>query len=168
MDNTLYSIQNGVLSINEGTNQIPDGKGFPGNMSINKVILPEGLESIGYDAFRYCKNLESIEFPSSLKYINHNAFNGCEKLSRVVFPAGLEKIGAFAFQDCKQLEEIIITDSVTEIMGGAFQGCCKLAKVSIGCGVKRIQRSTFKDCKSLSRDEIKGSDDLFIDFSAFL
>ena len=58
MDNTLYSIQNGVLSINEGTNQIPDGKGFPGNMSINKVILPEGLESIGYDASGIARTLK--------------------------------------------------------------------------------------------------------------
>lgn len=58
--------------------------------SLRKVILPEGCVSIGYNAFKYCENLESVEIPSTLRYIDNRssstdrAFEGCEKLLETV------------------------------------------------------------------------------------
>lgn len=41
-----------------------------------KVVIAEGVEKIGYYAFRGCSNLSSINIPLSLKVIEKNAFDG--------------------------------------------------------------------------------------------
>ena len=45
--------------------------------SLQKVVLPEGLELIESDAFRKCTGLYSINYPSTLKEIKDGAFVDC-------------------------------------------------------------------------------------------
>ena len=40
-----------------------------------QLLLPNPLESIGYEAFRYCEKMKLISLPSSLSSIGMNAFN---------------------------------------------------------------------------------------------
>lgn len=47
---------------------------------IKTVILDEGIETIGQQAFLQCSNLEYVQFPSTLKTIEIEAFADCEKL----------------------------------------------------------------------------------------
>ena len=54
------------------------------NKNILSVIIPEGIRSIGYSAFKYCYRLESVELPSSLVLIDDYAFGNCNDLSSVV------------------------------------------------------------------------------------
>ncbi|RBI35235.1 leucine-rich repeat domain-containing protein, partial [Metamycoplasma hominis] len=78
-----------------------------------EVILNEGLEKIGAEAF-YHKNIESITIPGSVKEIGERAFLGCRNLEEVILNEGLEKIGVRAFLNTK-IESITIPDSVKEI-----------------------------------------------------
>ena len=41
-----------------------------------KVVIADGVEKIGYYAFKGCSNLSSINIPLSLKVIENNAFDG--------------------------------------------------------------------------------------------
>jgi hypothetical protein len=45
--------------------------------SIKKVVIPDGVTSIGNDAFNNCYNMEYLEIPASVTYIGYNAFNEC-------------------------------------------------------------------------------------------
>lgn len=48
--------------------------------NMERIILPEGVESIGSLAFAYCPHLHSINLPASITTIAENAFEGCENL----------------------------------------------------------------------------------------
>ena len=55
---------------------------------IESLKIPEGCSAIEYNAFKYCTELQSIEFPSTLRFIDNDyststpskAFEGCDKL----------------------------------------------------------------------------------------
>lgn len=53
---------------------------FAKNDRLTRVRLGNKLEVIGAGAFRYCKSLETIMLPKSLKSIRKLAFDGCSKL----------------------------------------------------------------------------------------
>lgn len=48
------------------------------------VEFPEGLQSIGQEAFCNCRMLEGLVFPESLESIRNNAFEGCYGISSIV------------------------------------------------------------------------------------
>ncbi|RBI46854.1 leucine-rich repeat domain-containing protein, partial [Metamycoplasma hominis] len=74
------------------------GKGaFSDCKNLKEVILNEGLEKIGDEAFSSTK-IESITIPGSVKEIGGRAFSGCTNLEEVSLNEGLEKIGAEAFR----------------------------------------------------------------------
>ena len=57
---------------------------FENNTSIQSVVIPEGIETIGPKAFQNCSNLTTIEFPSTLTSIGEKAFNGCVKVGTII------------------------------------------------------------------------------------
>lgn len=58
---------------------------FKGCYALSKIILPNGLKSIGNYAFYQNFNLENITLPDSLEYIGYDAFYGCKKLNAVLY-----------------------------------------------------------------------------------
>eukprot|EP00980_Cylindrotheca_fusiformis_P017309 scaffold5367_cov67-Cylindrotheca_fusiformis.AAC.2 len=58
-----------------------------------RLVLNEGLETIGMSAFTYCESLTEVEIPSTVKDISYHAFNACTSLARLVLNEGLETIG---------------------------------------------------------------------------
>ena len=64
---------------------------------ITKVVLEEGITSVGMKAFGQFSNLETIELPSTLETINPFAFYECEKLSNITIPNSVTFIGQEAF-----------------------------------------------------------------------
>lgn len=64
----------------DGFRVISIGKETFRNTAVEAVILPEGLESIGWFAFYGCVGLQSIAIPSSVKTIEYGAFDGCTSL----------------------------------------------------------------------------------------
>ncbi|RAW47464.1 leucine-rich repeat domain-containing protein, partial [Metamycoplasma hominis] len=67
-----------------------DDSAFLWCQNLKKVILNEGLEKIGAEAF-YNTNIESITIPGSVKEIGEGAFYGCIYLWEVILNEGLEK-----------------------------------------------------------------------------
>ena len=87
---------------------------------IKSVVIPEGVTTIGGQAFYYCSSLTSITIPSTVTEICDKAFEGCESLVNVTIPEGVTYIGEGAFRYCSSLTEISIPPSVTEIGAFAF------------------------------------------------
>ena len=114
------------------------------------VTLPDGLQSIGEEAFRGCSALTSIDIPASVTSIGVNAFNGCSRLAAVTLPDGLESIGNGAFRGCSPLTSIDIPASVTSIGEYAFYGCTSLAAIEIPSSVTSIGAGAFDGCSRLA------------------
>ena len=49
----------------------------------NNVVIPEGVTTIDYEAFRGRRNLTNIVIPEGVKYIHYGAFAGCQKLGQI-------------------------------------------------------------------------------------
>ena len=54
---------------------------FKGNTSIQSVVIPDSVESIGGYAFYGCSSLTSIVIPDSVESIGYQAFYNCSKLT---------------------------------------------------------------------------------------
>ena len=117
--------------------------------SIKKVVINNGVTSIGEYAFNGCKGLTSVTIPNSVTSIGEYAFYGCTGLTSVTIPNSVTSIGSFAFECCKGLTSVTIPNSVKSIGSSAFQQCDGLTSVTIPNRVTSIGSGAFY-CKGLT------------------
>ena len=121
------------------------------------VTLPDGLQSIGDNAFSRCSALTAIDIPASVTSIGAGAFYDCTSLTAVTLPAGLQSIGDNAFRGCSALTSIDIPASVTSIGVNAFNGCTRLKDVTLPDGLQSIGDNAFRVCSELTSIDIPAS-----------
>lgn len=124
---------------------------------VEKIILPDGLISIGDGAFSETFGLKTVDIPDSVEYIGKGAFEQSGNLEELVLPEGITEIGSSTFFDCCSLTEMVIPSGVKSIGSHAFIRCGGLKKVVIPDGVKSIGDSAFYDCGSLTSVTIPAS-----------
>ena len=88
--------------------------------AINKVVIEDGVTSIGSYAFSFDLSVTDVTLPNSLKTIGRNAFWGCYGLTSVVIPEGVTTIGAYVFEQCTAMETITVPASATKFGDRAF------------------------------------------------
>ena len=111
---------------------------------IKKIIVPDSIKIIGYDAFFYCTNLTSINISDSVKSIGCDAFFGCGNLKSIIIPNSVKKIESCAFYDCRSLTSIIISNSVKSIKHGAFSRCKNLKTLAFkGKTIDQVKSMNF-------------------------
>jgi len=77
---------------------------FEGNKTITSVLIADGVETIGANAFSGCGKLVEVFLPEfTLKTISSSAFANCINLKTLRLPATLSYIGEKAFSRCKIL-----------------------------------------------------------------
>ena len=87
------------------------------------MTIPDGVTTIGDEAFCECESLTSVTIPDSVTSIGDEAFCRCWSLTSVTIPDGVTTIGNYAFLDCKALTSVTIPRSVTSIGEYAFGWC---------------------------------------------
>lgn len=70
------------------------------------MIIPEGVMSIGNQAFYGCESMEFLILPETLVSIEDEAFAHCYTLKSVIIPSSVRKIGYGIFSDCENLMTI--------------------------------------------------------------
>ena len=90
---------------------------------IKRIIIGDGVTTIGVYAFAGCSSLTSVTIPNSVTTIGEEAFEGCRALTSVTIPNSVTKIGDSAFEDCSALTSVTIPNSVTKIGDRAFEYC---------------------------------------------
>ena len=118
--------------------------------NITKVVIGEGVTSIGDDAFFVYPSLLSVEIPASVTSIAGSAFYKCTGLTSVSFATGsqLASIGTYAFYNCTNLASITIPNGVTTISNNAFNSA-GLTSIAIPASVTSIGSLAFMGCTSL-------------------
>ena len=123
-----YDPETGVLTI-EGEGNMWDYDSiklmpwfqYAGN--IKKIVLSNGVTSIGKNAFACCA-VEEVEFPETLKTIGEKAFYECEKLTKVdLSKTQLTTVAQKAFAGCKELkaEEVKLPETAKSVAANAFE-----------------------------------------------
>ena len=150
-----------------------------GDLQEASMNFPEGLKSIGAQAFSGCGSLKRVRFPMSLLEIGERAFMNCSSLQqvegleenqwmgkRVFFKtpwlASLAQNGFVVIQDfleayVGQSENIEIPAGVKEIGARAFENNRRIESVVIPEGVVSIGNRAFGACKKLSFVQIPDS-----------
>ncbi len=116
---------------------------------IKKVVIENGVTSIGNNAFYYYPGLTSVTIPNSVTSIGNSAFYDCSGLTSVTIPNSVKSIGSSAFSGCSGLTSITIPNSVTSIGSSAFSGCSGLTSVAIPNSVTSIGGGVFSGCYNL-------------------
>ena len=110
---------------------------------IKRIIIGDGVTTIGVYAFAGCSSLTSVTIPNSVTTIGEEAFEGCRALTSVTIPNSVTKIGDSAFKDCSALTSVTIPNSVTKIGDHAFDYCSALISVTIPNSVTTIGEDAF-------------------------
>jgi len=124
--------------------------------TIKKVIIKNGVTSIGNNAFYLYSGLTSITIPNSVTSIGNSAFAGCTGLSSIIVEEGnskydsrnncnaiIEKGSNTLIAGCKNT---IIPNSVKSIGNYAFFVCSSLTSITIPNSVTRIANYAFYEC----------------------
>ena len=117
---------------------------FQGNDKLERVILPNFLETVTEHMFEGCSSLQYVDIPASVKTISEYAFFELYDLETVVLHEGLKVINRYAIQNCTSLSNITLPEGLTTIYGRAFQRCTSLTNISIPDSVKYIEGSAFE------------------------
>ncbi len=115
-----------------------------GSNSLNRIVLPDTLRSIGSNAFYGCKYLSgSLLIPEGVTEIRRGAFNGCVGLNGILsLPSTLKKLGNRGKDD--------MGDEGTDYYGGVFQGCRNLTgNLTLPDNLELIRGYCFNECGGL-------------------
>lgn len=119
----------GDLIIPEGTIEIPDSffANYDDGGNLSLVVLPNSLRIIGENAFyNQNKMCDNIVFPEGLVTIGKEAFLRCSQISSVELPSTLQMVGESAFNGCFNLSNIVChAVEPPSVMSRAFDGVAK-------------------------------------------
>ena len=155
---------------------------LPWGSSITKVVIEDGVTSIGDWAFWDCTSLTSITIPDSVTRIGHSAFNKCTSFTNITIPDSVTSIGSGAFYNTAYYNDesnwdngilyidnhlINAKDNISgnvEIKQGtktiadyAFSSCYSLTSITIPDSVTSIGDKAFHGCDSLTSITIPDS-----------
>lgn len=105
------------------------GRSVFSETKLGAVIIPNGVEGIGKNAFEWCSVLEQVTLPEGLIRIEERAFGSCHELKTLRFPATVKVIGASAFEWCSELTGIRLPKSVSFLGWHAFGHCAQLQTI---------------------------------------
>lgn len=108
---------------------------------------------VGSRSFIYLRRSEHITLPSTLQYIQDEAFAFNGQLKSITLPESLTEIGQSAFNTCDDLETIDLPESIITIGAGAFAGCIKVSNVYIPKSLNTIGVHAFPLQASLTVDK---------------
>lgn len=114
--------------------------------SVKSITLPFGLKHIGASAFFNCPNIQQINIPDSVEYIDPYAFSCCKGLHTVQLPASLTLISEELFAECDNLRNLSIPGTVIEIGANAFLRCTAFILEKLPAGIKSIGDAAFANC----------------------
>lgn len=124
---------------------------FAGCTNLTSVVIPDSVMEIKAGAFSHCDRLSHVEIPCNVTDISDGLFKGCKNLDSVTIPEVATSIGDQTFYGCTNLTHITIPKHVNKIGTGAFLGCSKLDNITIPDGVTNIESGTFWRCKGLKK-----------------
>lgn len=140
----------GPLVLPEGLDSI--GKEAFMQNNITEVTIPESVRAIGVTAFCQNLSLKSVTLNNRMELISESLFNSCKNLAVVHGGKNVKNIAFRAFYSCDSLRSI--KDFVPVTIGqAAFSNCRKLDSINFS-RIKSIGYESFYQCNSLKEADL--------------
>lgn len=139
---------------------------YIGNEQVTELIIPEGVEEIGYSAFERCLGITKVSFPSTLRKVGADAFFDCTDIMMVNITSLQDYCsiyfgnpGANPFQDymmnraftwmlingqyLRDMEVLHIPNGTTEVKPNSFAKVDNTGSIIIPASVNKIGAYAF-------------------------
>lgn len=114
------------------------------------IVIPEGVTRIAANIFRSCRDIVSMSLPSTLRVIEHDAFNGCVSLRAIELPDAVSGIGKRAFRGCSSLGRVKLPKSLEVLEPYTFSLCKALSVLEGDASIAVVGKECFAGCKNLN------------------
>lgn len=154
----------GDYNIQFGWKEAVPGGAFLYLDALTSVVIPEGIVTIGADAFSGCSNLTSVIIPESVTTMQEGIFDECSNLTSAG-PIGGDYNIQFGWKEilpenafCSRgyngatssLERVILPEGMITIEEDAFQNCNNLSSIIIPSSIISMDKDAFSTCSSLT------------------
>ena len=154
---TKVTLQEGITALGVSA--------FSGCLSLETVVLPDTLESIGSKAFANTA-VETLEIPGSVVSLGDGAFSGCSALAHLLLHEGTVRYGMNLFgsttlydtqgqktiRTCGKLKTLVLPEGDLQMDSTALSGITEVQVLSFGEGITALpdlQYCTALQCLSL-------------------
>ncbi len=122
---------------------------FANLTALEEVVLPSTLEAIEYGAFFNCISLKTVKGLEHVKLINQNAFANCN-ISNDLSLDSIHAIGDYAFANNRSLKSVTFPSTLSSIGAYAFMSNTSLENFDVSeCGTVKYGPYVFMNCRSL-------------------
>lgn len=115
---------------------------------IKRVVIDDGVTTIGTYAMCYNNSVDSVHFGSGLERIRESAFIECDKLRSVYLQGNVTNIEPYAFAYIDSLRVVDIGTSPATIEYWAFMYCYNVTTIRFS-NVQQVHWQSFVECHSL-------------------
>ena len=152
-DGTLYIKGTGAMqdynwNYNETTKIVTTGAPWHDShsASVKKLVVEDGITSIGNDAFSDCESLVSAELAEGITSIGDGAFTGCYDLEKINIPNSVTSIGYDAFDSCWTLPSLELPSGLSKLESSAVSFTA-FKELTVPHGVKVVDSylATYND-----------------------
>lgn len=116
-DGTLVITAQGAMQDYTSAVQTP---WFKDRAEIKKIVVQNGVTTIGDYAFYGCENVTSVSLPATVTQIGKLAFYGCKSLSTLTVPDSVTMVEDYAFAKASGLKTIVFKGSAPVFGAGIF------------------------------------------------
>ncbi|MBE6656807.1 MAG: sigma-70 family RNA polymerase sigma factor [Ruminococcaceae bacterium] len=135
---------------------------------VTALIVEEGITGIGYSAFSYMPNLETVVLPDSCTQIEAGAFMECIKLTEFVFPPHVKYLEDVILRNCTALRRVVLPEDAEDIRSEVFNGCVSMEEVLFtGNKLRTIRSLSFANLPSLHKLQLPDSLELICSYALF-
>lgn len=133
--------------------EIPDSW-FKNRIRLKSLRFPEGLETIGTEAFSGCTALTALALPPEIELIGASAFAGCTAIEsiglggKILSYTTLKSVFPDAYQVVKDIE-ILPSDEDYSFCNDVFSDCGNISEITLCHGLSSIGKAAFSGCNKL-------------------
>ena len=143
-DGTLYIKGTGAMqdynwNYNETTKIVTTGAPWHDShsASVKKLVVEDGITSIGNDAFSDCESLVSAELAEGITSIGDGTFTACRDLEKINIPNSVTSIGYDAFYSCWALTSLELPSGLSKLESSAVSFTA-IKELTVPHGVKVV------------------------------
>ena len=144
VDGVIYKIIDDHLTV------IGSKVDIAGDIVLKNEIEGFPVTEIDERALYYCRGIQSIKVPGSIKVVKKGAFSKCVNLTSVIFEEGTITLESEIFKECTNLNNVKLPSTLKSIGDNSFADCVNLTSISFPKNITSFGKSILGGCTNLT------------------